>query len=445
VLHSLRTELGEAAFWAGTRQYLERHGGGTVHTRHLQRAMEEASGRNLDGFFQSRVEGAGHPTVEVSLAYGEGALSVSVKQTQSGEGVSEAFHFPLSLRVVGAEGTPVERVLRVTERERSFLLPLAEEPLRVEVDAHFSTLLELTLSGPRGWLLSSLQQDPGPVGRVRAGQALLKDGSKAAITGLCAALRADTFWGVRVELAGLLGKRGGEVAEAALILALDDPHPKVRKAIVTALGGVRSRKVVEALLARAEAPDASLQVEGELIKSLGRLRAPGNLARAEAALRRDAWNDLLRSRALEALGAAQDPAALPLLLSWTSPDKGARPRAAAAAALGRLADEVESTRRPAVDALLELAREAPFRVRMAAIGGLGAAKDPRSLALLHAIHESDGDGRLARTAWNAANRVAAGRSTEAGLSTLRADLDKLRDENKALRDRLQKVEDRGTT
>ena len=51
VLHLLRTELGEDAFWAGIRDYTRRYFGKSVTTADFQKAMEESSGKNLGAFF----------------------------------------------------------------------------------------------------------------------------------------------------------------------------------------------------------------------------------------------------------------------------------------------------------------------------------------------------------------------------------------------------------
>ncbi|WP_223807349.1 M1 family metallopeptidase [Montanilutibacter psychrotolerans] len=52
VLHLLRTELGEAAFWKGIGDYTRKHQGGSVVTRDFQQAMEASSGRDLSAFFE---------------------------------------------------------------------------------------------------------------------------------------------------------------------------------------------------------------------------------------------------------------------------------------------------------------------------------------------------------------------------------------------------------
>lgn len=51
VLHLLREELGERAFWAGLRRYTRKFFGKSVTTSDFQTEMERASGRNLSDFF----------------------------------------------------------------------------------------------------------------------------------------------------------------------------------------------------------------------------------------------------------------------------------------------------------------------------------------------------------------------------------------------------------
>jgi aminopeptidase N len=55
VLHLLREELGERAFWKGLRQYTRAFFGKSVTTADFQAAMERASGKNLSSFFNKWV------------------------------------------------------------------------------------------------------------------------------------------------------------------------------------------------------------------------------------------------------------------------------------------------------------------------------------------------------------------------------------------------------
>lgn len=56
VLHLLRQELGEAAFWKGIRDYSRQYATGSVVTADFKEAMERSSGRDLDAFFNRWVQ-----------------------------------------------------------------------------------------------------------------------------------------------------------------------------------------------------------------------------------------------------------------------------------------------------------------------------------------------------------------------------------------------------
>ncbi|MEO1214079.1 MAG: M1 family aminopeptidase [Bacteroidota bacterium] len=58
VLHLLREEIGEEAFWKGIKSYTKNNWGGTVNTEHFQVEMEKVSGIDLDTFFKKWVYSA---------------------------------------------------------------------------------------------------------------------------------------------------------------------------------------------------------------------------------------------------------------------------------------------------------------------------------------------------------------------------------------------------
>jgi aminopeptidase N len=436
VLHTLRAVLGEGAFWAGVRLYLARHAHGTVHTRHFQRAMEEASGRSLDRFFAQWVMGAGHPELEVELAHDAGMLSVTVRQTQEGEGTAAAFAFPLDIDVDG-----VAHRLAVDRRERTFSLPCADVPTLVRVDGDFRVLADLRLRAPRSWLIASLRGDPGVVARIRAARALAKEGHADGLAALRDAVRTDVHWGVRGEIADLLAARGAEEDVAALAAASADPHPKARRRIVAALGATRRESAAAAIVAMPE--DVSLQVTGEIARALGRLRVPQARARCEALLGETSWGEVLRARALEGLGHLRDADVLPHLLRATEDSSPARARAAACGAMARLADEVDSVRTTVAERLMLLAEDENYRVQVAALGALSTLRDPRAMRTLGRVHDSAGDGRARRLAFEAMASIRAGRTSQEGLGVLRREVEGLVEENRKLRARVERVETRG--
>ena len=67
VLHMLRRILGDANFYPAISMYLNRHQFAEVESRDFQRALEDASGRNLDWFFNDWIRGGGgYPALQVS-------------------------------------------------------------------------------------------------------------------------------------------------------------------------------------------------------------------------------------------------------------------------------------------------------------------------------------------------------------------------------------------
>jgi aminopeptidase N len=66
VLHMLRRQLGDAAFFRGLRAYYLAHRNSTATTDDLRAALEKASGTNLKEFFARWVYAAGHPHYELT-------------------------------------------------------------------------------------------------------------------------------------------------------------------------------------------------------------------------------------------------------------------------------------------------------------------------------------------------------------------------------------------
>mgnify|MGYP001996800913 CR=1 FL=1 len=440
VVHTLRNELGEAPFWSGVRSYLHDNAHTTVHTRDFQVAMERASGRNLDGFFRDWVLSPGHPALTVKVGWSKGLLKVTVTQRQNGTGTPEAYRFNLALLVVTKDG---ERAINlpVEERTRAWAIPLESEPSRVEIDHGFRLLSNMTVEGSTKLLIASLTADSCVVGRIRAAKALAKAGSPKAIEALTNALTADPFWGVRAEIARLLGTLGTAAARTALLAATPDPHCKARAAVVDALGPLPRHPDVEAVLTRiATEGDPSLQVEGSAIRALCRCKAEHAVELAMTVAERPCWGAVLPCRMLEGLALTHDEAVLPTLLAWTAPDKPERARCTAAASMGRLAKRVDSVKPAVVDALIALVQTGGFRLKYTAISALGTTGSTAGLSVLRAIHEGQSDGRVRRGAYEAIQRINAANKNGGATGQLRRDIDQLREQNKKLRSRVDLLE-----
>jgi aminopeptidase N len=441
VLWTLRAELGEGPFWAGVTAYLTARAHQVVHTRDFQRALEETTGRNLDGFFHQWLHQAGHPALTVVLGEEDGLLTVRVRQTQSGDDVPDAFHFTLPIEITLADGGTRSLRLPVRERERGWAVPVDGEIAAVRVDPDLSVLARITLEGPTRWI-APLLEDASPALALRAARALLATGSVKGTAAVVAALLNDGHFGARSQMASLLGKHGGALAkEALLAVATDaDADARVRRSAVQALGTFRDEQVADAMFGLLAADLPTIQLRGAALTTLGATHDPRALPVLQRHLEVPSWADHVRQRALAALAQSRDDGALPILVAMSAADQPPRARGAAAAALGVLGDALPDCKRPARERLVQMLSEPGFRAQLGALSGLTTLRDPAALGALEQVRTTAPDGRTRRLAYEAQVRTREGGSSEAGMARLREQLEGLAEENRKLRSRIEKLE-----
>ncbi len=435
VLHMLRAELGEAVFWRGVRRYLERHRGGVVETRDLVRAMEDASGRALGGFFDQWVMRGGYPDVEVEARYesDESSLSITVRQTQTVDAVTPLFRFKLRVIVVDADGERAYE-LDVRDATHAFHLRCPRAPRRVAVDPDGVVLMRLTQKLPRQWLLDALAHDARAVVRWRAANALRIRDDRRVVDALARAVEGDAFWGVCAEAAHALGEIRTEAAFEALRGLLSVKHPKARRAVVAALGGFRTDASATALSERLAAGDESCMVEAELARALGATRRHGAYEALVAALDRRAWRDVVRAGALDGMRSLRDPRALDHAMAFSARAHGVGVRRAALACLGELGEN-RATVREHLESLLD--EDDPV-VTPAVADALVKTRDPAVAGSLARAVELTHDGRVRRSLREALRAVRE-RSPGDEVRKVRDEVDRLRDEMRALRDEVAKL------
>jgi len=433
VLWTLRAKLGADAFWGGVKHYLTRHADSTVHTRHFQRALEEASGTNLDGFFAQWVFEPGHPVATVTLSRNSGEHRVTVAQSE------EPKRFELVVAVEEG-GVSREVTLSVDEAKQTFVIP-ASADAHLRIDPGFRVLAEIELRGPDAWL-ERLLRDPCPVLAVRAARALLARGGRRQRDAVHEALASHPFHGARSSFAEELAKSGSEITRDRLVARLgEESDPKVQRSIAIALGKWRSTEVADALVQLLDKDLATWHLEASALEALAKTGDD----RAEPVIRgrlgRPSWNDFVWRGALSALGELDGDAVLRTLRHHTRADVPDLVRAAAASALGKFGDRAsEQDRRAIAERLVEMLTEPGFRAQLATIGALAKLKEPSALDRLGHVHRTAPDGRTRRMAYEAMARIRRGRTTEAGLASLRGQVTSLSEENAKLRDRLDRLD-----
>jgi aminopeptidase N len=140
VLHMLRHEIGEGAFWKGLRNYYQRYQGSNALTADLQKVMEDATEKSLGAFFQQWLFQAGHPELKVDWKYdaGKKELEITVQQLQS-----KAFQFPLDVHFLDAgKKVVLEKTLQLAKTSESFRFPLNTSPVELKLDPYTKLLFK---------------------------------------------------------------------------------------------------------------------------------------------------------------------------------------------------------------------------------------------------------------------------------------------------------------
>lgn len=135
-LHMLRYKLGDEDFFNGLRSYLEdpELAYGYAATPDLIRHLEQASGEDLDEFFNDWIYGQGYPTYKVIWSQSEeGTLNFQINQSQSHSSVS-FFEMPLPVTVMGPNGEIENLRMELSENNQNFSVDPGFEVSSVEID-----------------------------------------------------------------------------------------------------------------------------------------------------------------------------------------------------------------------------------------------------------------------------------------------------------------------
>lgn len=388
VLHMLRHQLGDDAFYSGLKHYLEANRGKNVVTSDLAKAIEESSHVNVDQFFSQWLYGAGAPKFDLGYSYDNDKhqVALTVKQTQKVEGHVGIFHLPVNVEITTASG-PKLYPISVSKAEQVFTFPADSAPLMVLFDKGGNILKSAEFHKEKKEWLYQLKNASDFADRADAVSALEKiKNDDEVVSALGNALHNDKFWGLRATAADALGQIGSPAASKQLLEALESAsEPWVRNRIAAALGNFKGDSAVTVKLTDIANDDRSYRARGAALQALGKLKSPGALATLQAAVSGDSPDGYLRNAALRALGPLGDDKAVPLLEQWSRPGKPIESRTAAMRSLASL----EKNNQDITKQIAGYLTEPNFPVRMAAIFALGGRGDATAVPALEALLKSD--------------------------------------------------------
>jgi len=146
ILHMLRKQVGDTAFFDILRKYLEDHAYGNVTSADLETEAEAVSGQDLTWFFQQWVYEQGYPVFEYSFdsqragaparpgAEGTGPWTVNLHLRQTQESINAPlFRVPMDVAVVTTAGERRFAITSVAASEE-YTFDVDAQPLDVKLD-----------------------------------------------------------------------------------------------------------------------------------------------------------------------------------------------------------------------------------------------------------------------------------------------------------------------
>ncbi|WP_316749293.1 M1 family metallopeptidase [Pedobacter gandavensis] len=270
ILNMLRIYLGNEVFYKGLNFYLRRNANKSAEVHDLRLALEDASGMDLNWFFNQWFFGSGHP--ELDINYGFEARNkqyfVVIKQLQK----DRLFKIPIAIDVYTKAGKS-SRQIWLTKATDTIKLEGTEKPLLINVDAQKALIAKKTDHKNLSQFTFQYFNAPLFQDRYEAVDAAKdQQDSLAGRTILIAALH-DKFYSIRTLAINSLNFKNAiflnSILPDLLRIAGSDPNHSTRAAAIQKLGGLKDKKYLE--LFSSLLSSKSYLVKGEALDAIGRI------------------------------------------------------------------------------------------------------------------------------------------------------------------------------
>ena len=392
VLHMLRRELGDKAFYTGIKNYLNKHAYQNVVTADFEEAMSAAGKRDLKPWFKQWVFSPGHPVLEYSWSYdSEKNVVLKVKQTQDTKEGTPLYNLPIKVALLNEADGKLNRMLSVTSdrAEQEFRIPVTIKPDTLLIDPEHDLLAEIK---PVKWATSELTAilkfAPSYQDRSKAARALLNSDTGKNEATLKLVAEATSKETSDPAATGMLEALSGTKQEFLRPLYREQALSKQagRRAVaLTALGTLFPADEDTALLKRVAMDDKEpYTAVGGALKGLAKLDLVGNLDIFKHQVEMKSSRDQLAFAAVGALAEAKIEGGVPILLSAAKAGHNSFLRYTAINAIGTLSAGDKSV----LDLLVATLKEdSPF-LQNAAISVLRERKEKSAVETLSALSKS---------------------------------------------------------
>ncbi len=402
VLGMMRDILGDELFTRALRAYVKRFAFRNAGTNDFKVAVEEATGYNLEWFFDEWLYHAGYPEFQISTRWDsrKRAEVVTVKQVQKVDSLTPIFHMPVDIEVWVHNRPDTYRVM-IDNDEDTFEFPAYQTPQMVLFDKGSKLLKKVAFPRSMDELLFQVRFASDAIDRMAAIDELQWMVDSADVRRVLERVMVeDNANFVRRDAAWALGdvKRSDESEQ--LISAYGDRDPGVRAASVTSLGRYHGEKVVS-ILQHAFRHDSSYTVAAAALRALTTADSTRRKEYLKEALGMDSRDEIIRSTALQRLADIGDEEAQTTLMTYTKygVDRNLRIQAIRSlCALWKNHDDV-------IAYLTRFLYDPSYYVRRATLEALGDLDRESILRDIDTFLQKEHDVRLQKVARDARSKI----------------------------------------
>jgi aminopeptidase N len=321
VLHMLRKHLGDELFFKSLNHYLTANANSPVQTEQLRIAIEETTGQSMDWFFDEWLYKMGHPIFEVTNNYGNGKLTMTVKQTQKIDLTNEFPQVEFFQTFVDIKiDDRIERVWIEPKAENVFTFNAPVQPKLVSFDNESTLIKELKFEKSTADLIHQLQNDNDVTGRAWALNQLKEraPADAAATAAIVKAITGESFPQLRRDALEIAATKpaDGSGRVAAFETAAKDANSTVRAAAIKSLGALKDAKYAD--LFAASLGDQSYGVIDAAAAALAGTRDPRAFDALAKLTGTPSWKDRVRIAGLIGLSALGDKRGLDIGLKYAA-------------------------------------------------------------------------------------------------------------------------------
>ncbi|TDO23996.1 M1 family aminopeptidase [Pedobacter duraquae] len=294
ILNMMRNYLGDAVFFKGLNIYLKQNAFKNGEAHLLRLAMEEASGQDMNWFFNQWYFNAGHPVVNISYAWDaeNKRTTVTMSQTQKGA----PFIIPMAVDVY-LGGTKQRHQITLKDAVQSFTFLSPTEPDLINVDADKVVLWEKADQKSLHAFNFQFAHAPLYVDRLEAMLVAAKNiQDPESFSTLITALK-DPYYNIRLTTLKVLDLKDPAISRKLMPeiqrLAETDPNNSVKAEAINMLGTVVSSAYLP--IFQNGLKSQSYNVQAASLTALAK-QEPANAVQAAKSLEKD--NKGLLTRAI---------------------------------------------------------------------------------------------------------------------------------------------------